>query len=84
MTGVSKTTENETKREASGFLRMLLGTLGATLLGNMLTKKRILGAGYGFKDFQSKEREGILRSGYGNKKLISSCPLTNIEMQKHY
>ena len=51
----------------------------------MLTKKGILRAGYGFKDFQSKEGKGILRLGYGNKeKLISSYPLTNIEMQKHY
>ena len=28
---------------------MFLGTLGATLLGNMLTGKGILGAGYGNK-----------------------------------
>ena len=47
---------------------MLLVPLGASLLGNMLTKKGILGAGYGLKDCQSKEREGALRSSYGNKK----------------
>ena len=32
--GVSKTIENETKEERRGFLSMLIGTLGASLLGN--------------------------------------------------
>ena len=36
--GVTKTTENETKEQKGGFLSMLLGTLGASLLGNLLTK----------------------------------------------
>ena len=45
---------------------MLLITLGASLLGNMLTGKGILRADYGYKDFQSKEGKGILRDGYGN------------------
>ena len=35
--GVSKTIENETKEQKGGFLIMLLGTLGASLLGNLLT-----------------------------------------------
>ena len=35
--GVSKTIENETKEERGGILSMLLGTLGASLLGNLLT-----------------------------------------------
>ena len=35
--GVSKTIENETKDQRGGFLSMLLGTLGASLLGNLLT-----------------------------------------------
>ena len=33
--GVSKTIKNETKEERGGFLSMLLGTLGASLLGNL-------------------------------------------------
>ena len=46
--GVSKTTENETKEQRGGFLSMLLGTLGASLLGNLLTGgKGILRAGDG-------------------------------------
>ena len=34
--GVSKTIKNETKERKGGFLSMLLGTLGASLLGNLL------------------------------------------------
>ena len=61
---------------------MLLGTLGDSLLGNMLAGKRIVRAGYG-----NKQRKGILRAGYGNKKLFffdSIHPLTNFEIQKYY
>ena len=47
--GVSKTIENETKEQKGGFLSMLLGTLGASLLGNLLTGgKGIVRAGEGF------------------------------------
>ena len=56
--GVSKTIENETKEQRGGFLSMLLDTLGATLLGNLLTGgKGIMRAG-----------DGILRAGSGSKK----------------
>ena len=54
--GVSKTIENETKEQRGGFLSMLLGTLGASLLGNLLTDgKGIMRAG-----------DGIVRAGEGN------------------
>ena len=52
--GVSKTIENETKKQRGGFLSMLLGTLGASLLGNLLTGKGIMRAG-----------DGIVRAGEG-------------------
>ena len=46
--GVSKTIENETKEQRGGFLSMLLGILGASLLGNLLTGgKSIMRAGDG-------------------------------------
>ena len=45
--GVSKTIENETKEQRGGFLSMLLGTLGASLLVNLLTRKGIMRAGAG-------------------------------------
>ena len=35
--GVTKTIENEIKEQRGGFLGVLLGTLGASLLGNLLT-----------------------------------------------
>ena len=58
LNGVSKTIENETKEQRGGFLSMLLGTLGASLLGNLLTGgKGIVRAG-----------EGIVRAGAGAKK----------------
>ena len=46
--GVSKTIENKTKEQRGGFLSMLLGTLGASLLGNLLSGgKGIMRAGEG-------------------------------------
>ena len=45
--GVTKTIKNETKKQKGGFLSMLLGTLGARLLGNLLVGKGILRAGSG-------------------------------------
>ena len=47
--GFTKTIENETKKQKGGFLSMLLGTLGASLLGNLLSGKGIVRAGYGMK-----------------------------------
>ena len=47
--GVTKTIKNETKKQRGGFLNMLLGTLGATLLSNMLAGKGVVRAGSGNK-----------------------------------
>ena len=44
---VSETIENEAKEQKGGFLGMLLGTLGASLLGNPLTSKGVMIAGEG-------------------------------------
>ena len=54
--GVTKTVENETKEQKGGLLSMLLGTLGTTLLGNLLTGKRIVRAGSG-----NNKRKEIVR-----------------------
>ena len=40
--GVTKTIINETIEQRGGFLSILLGTLGASLSGNLLTGKRIV------------------------------------------
>ena len=45
--GITKTIKNETKEQKRGFLIMLLGTLGANLLGNLLAGKGIVRAGSG-------------------------------------
>ena len=44
---VSETIKNEAKEQKGGFLGMLLGTLGASLLGNLLTGKGTIRAGKG-------------------------------------
>ena len=45
--GVRETIQNEAKEQKGGFLSMLLGTLGASLLGNILTGKVMNRAGEG-------------------------------------
>ena len=51
--GVSKTIQHEAKEQRGGFLSMLLGTLGASLLGNLLTGgKGVIRAGEGIKKNQ--------------------------------
>ena len=52
--GVTETVENKVKKQKGGFLSILLGTLGASLLGNLLSGKAI-------------NRAEIERAGYGNK-----------------
>ena len=47
---------------------MLLVTLGAGLLGNVLSGKGMLRAGYG-----NKEGKEILRGEYGSKKISDSA-----------
>ena len=44
---VSETIKNEANKQKRGFLSMLLGTLGAGLLGNLLTGKGTITAGEG-------------------------------------
>ena len=60
--GVTDTVQNEVKEQKGGFLSMLFGTLGASLLGNLLTGQGIYRAGKG-------RGEGVLRAGYGNNKM---------------
>ena len=60
--GVTNTIKNETKEQKGGFLSMLLGTLGASLLGNLLTGKGIVRAGSG-----NNKGKGIVRAGSGKQ-----------------
>ena len=61
--GVTKTIKNETKEQKGRFLSMLLSTLGASLLGNLLAGKGIVRAGS-----RNKKRKGIVSAGTGNNK----------------
>ena len=75
--GVTKTIKNETKEQKGGFLSMLLSTLGASLLGNLLPGKGIVRTG-----------EGIVRAGYGSsikkKAPIPPHPSTNLGIKEYY
>ena len=60
--GHTKAIKNKPKEQKGGFLCMLLGILGASLLGDTLAGKGIVGASYG-----NKKGKGIVRAGYGNE-----------------
>ena len=61
--GVTETVQNGVKEQKGRFLSMLLGPLGASLLGNLLTRQGIyrVGKGKGI----NRAGEGVLRAGYG-------------------
>ena len=59
--GVTKTIQNEAKEQRERFLSMLLGTLGASLLGDLLTKN-VSGEGV------IRATEGTIRAGEGSKR----------------
>ena len=40
--GITETIENEVKEQKGGYFSMLLGTIGASLLGSMLAGKEII------------------------------------------
>ena len=66
--GVTEKVQNEVKEKKGGFLSMSLGTLGASLLGNILTGRGILKAGKGREINTARKGEGVIRAHYG------SCP----------
>ena len=59
---ITETIKNETKEQKGGFLSILLGTLGASLLENLLAGKGIVRAGSG-----NKKGKGIVRAGTGKQ-----------------
>ena len=63
--GLTKTVQNEVKEQKVGFLSMLLGTLGASLMGNILTGRGIYRAGKGRRINRVGER--IVRAGYSSR-----------------
>ena len=84
--GVSETVQNEAREQKEGFLSMLLGTLGASLLGNILTGKGVIATSQGQGINRAEKSrgkntagEGVVRAGYGNKNgfLMPPHPLTS-------
>ena len=61
LNGVGETIKNEAKEQRGGFLSMLLGTLGASLLGDLLTKN-LSGKG------TIRAGEEAIRAVYGSKR----------------
>ena len=61
--GVTEPVQNEVKEQKGWFLSMLLGTLGASLLGNLLTGIGVNKKGKGIH----RAGEGVVRAGEGNK-----------------
>ena len=59
---ITESVQNEIKEQKSGFLSMLLGTLGASLLGNLLTGKEVNKKGKRI----NRAGEEIVRAGEGN------------------
>ena len=62
--GVTESVQKEVKEQKGGFLSTLLGTLGASLLENLLTEKGIYRAGKGKGIHRAGEE--IVRAGEGN------------------
>ena len=66
--GASETIQHEAKEQRGGFLSMLLGTLGVSLLGHVLSKglsgRDVIRAGEG----TIRAGEGAIRAGYGSKR----------------
>ena len=60
---VSETMKNEAKEQKGGFLGILLGTLGASLLRNLLTRKGTIGAGE--EAISTSQGQGTIRAGQG-------------------
>ena len=60
LNGITETVKNEVKEQRGGFLSMFLGTLGASLLGDLLTKN-LSGRGV------IRAGEGTVRAGHGSK-----------------
>ena len=64
--GVTKTIKNKTRERKGGFLSMLLGTLGASLLGNLLARKGIVRVGSGNKKEKELQELALENNGIFN------------------
>ena len=88
--GVTETIKNQTKEQKGRFLGTLVCTLGSILLGNLLPRKGIKRADYGYSSSSAlcnNQGQGITRAGYGSKKIFFLSPvhpLANIKVSEYY
>ena len=61
--GITETVQNDVKKQKGGFVSMLLGTLGASLLGDLLTGKKAIATSQG---------RGLNRAGKGKRVIAMS------------
>ena len=61
MGGVTKTIKNDIKNQSGDGIGMILGTLGASLFGNLLSGRGLYRSGHGI----TRSGHGITRSGHG-------------------
>ena len=59
--GISETVKNEAKQQKGGFISILLGTLGASLLGDKLLGKGVIKAGEGTAKFVYVSKRSTLK-----------------------
>ena len=80
--GVTKTVKNEVNNQKCGFFGMLMGTIGASLLSNVLSGLLNKGSGL-YRAWHEMYRTG---QGIKKKSLISPKPhpLTNFEIEDYY
>ena len=64
--GVTETVQNDVKEQKGGFLSMLLRTLGASLLGNLLTGKGAIATSQEWGIHIAGKGKEVVRAGYGN------------------
>ena len=68
--GIIETVQNEVKEQKGGFLSMLLGTLGAIFLGDLLIGKGAIATSQGQGIYRAGKGKGagkeVLRAGYGS------------------
>ena len=66
---VSEIIQNEAREQKGGFLSMLLGTLGASLQGNILAGKGVIAKSKRQGQGINRAGERVVRAGYGNEKM---------------
>ena len=70
--GVTETVQIEGKKQTGGFLSVLLGTLGSSLLGNLVTGREIYRASTGRGKGKNRAAEEIVRAGHGHPSYSAS------------